>query len=185
MRTILTIPMVPMLTLLTCAAAAPLTAQSDPNPCPLHAQHMAAAAHDHATAVDQRGDAVMGFEHDRTTHHFLLAQDGGAIQVEANDPKDAESLAQIRGHLSQVARAFASGDFLMPQKVHDRTLPGVPEMARLKAAISYRYEETERGGRVRITTADPQALKAVHEFLHAQIEDHRTGDPLTPASPAP
>jgi hypothetical protein len=143
---------------------------------------MAAAhdhAHDHDTAVDQRGDAVMGFEHARTTHHFLLASDGGAIQVEANDPKDVESLSQIRGHLAQVAAAFASGDFGMPGKVHDRTLPGIPEMTRLKAAISYRYEETEQGGRVRIITADPQALKAVHEFLRAQIEDHRTGDPLT------
>jgi hypothetical protein len=178
MRTILTILMA---TVLTCAAAAPLAAQSEADPCPLHAQHMAAAAHDHATAVDQRGDAVMGFEHARTTHHFLLAKDGGAIQVEANDPKDAESLAQIRGHLAQVAKAFAGGDFGMPGKVHDRTLPGIPEMTRLKDAISYVYEETERGGRVRITTADPEALKAVHEFLRAQIEDHRTGDSLTPA----
>jgi hypothetical protein len=175
MRTIL------MATVLTCAAAAPLAAQSEANPCPLHAQHMAAAARDHATAVDQRGDAVMGFEHARTTLHFLLAKDGGAIQVEANDPRDAESLTQIRGHLAQVAKTFASGDFLMPQKVHDRTLPGIPEMSRLKDVISYGYEETERGGRVRITTADPEALKAIHEFLRAQIEDHRTGDSLTPA----
>ncbi len=176
MRTIL------MATLLTCATVGTLVAQSDPNPCPLHAQHMAAASHDHGTTVDQRGDAVMGFEHARTTHHFLLASDGGAIQVEANDPKDAESLAQIRGHLTQVAKAFSTGDFEMPQKVHDRTLAGIPEMSHFKDAISYRYEETERGARVRITTTDPEALKAVHEFLRDQIEDHKTGDPLTPAS---
>lgn len=28
-----------------------------------------------------------------------------------------------------------------------------------------------------ITTANPKALKAIHEFLRFQIEDHRTGDP--------
>lgn len=140
------------------------------NPCPLHAEHM--------KALDQRGDQVMGFEHTRTTHHFLIEKDGGVIQVEANDPADAGSRDQIRSHLTQVAQAFARGDFAMPGAIHDRVLPGVPEMTRLKGAISYRYEETDRGARVRITTADPVALEAVHAFLRSQIEDHRTGDPV-------
>ena len=120
----------------------------------------------------------MGFEHTRTTHHFLIEKDGGVIQVEANDPADAGSRDQIRSHLAQVAEAFSRGDFAMPKEIHDRVLPGVPEMTRLKGAISYRYEETDRGARVRITTADPAALEAVHSFLRAQIEDHQTGDPV-------
>jgi hypothetical protein len=164
-----------MATVLTCATVGSLAAQSDAVPCPLHAQHMAAASHDPGTAVNQRGDAVMGFDHTRTTHHFLLATDGGAIQVEVNDPQDTESLTQIRAHLTQVAKTFASGDFAMPHAVHDRTLAGIPEMSLFKAAISYRYEETERGARVRITTAAPEALKAVHAFLRDQIQDHKTG----------
>jgi hypothetical protein len=164
-------------TVLACAAAGSLAAQTtEPNPCPLHAQHMAAAA---GAELDQRGNQVMGFEHDRTVHHFLLERDGGAIQVEVNDPKDAESLGQIRAHLAQVATAFSGGDFSMTRAVHDRVLPGTPEMAQLKDAISYRYEEIERGARVRITAANPRALEAVHAFLRAQIEDHRTGDPST------
>ena len=163
--------------LLACVATGSLAAQTDANPCPLHAQHMK-AAHDQETALDHRGDQVMGFEHARTAHHFLLTQDGGAIQVEVTDPKDSESLAQIRGHLSQVASAFAGGDFEMTRQVHDRVLPGTAEMARLKEAISYRYEQTERGAQVRIATSDPAALRAIHAFLRAQIEDHRTGDPL-------
>jgi hypothetical protein len=171
-----------MATVLACATVGALSAQGNANPCPMHAQHMAAMSHDHGTAVDQRGDAVMGFDHARTTHHFFLATDGGSIQVEVNDPKDSESLTQIRAHLTQVAKAFATGDFEMPHKVHDRTLAGIPEMSHFKAAISYRYEETERGARVRITTTDSEALKAVHEFLRDQIQDHRTGDPLAPAS---
>jgi hypothetical protein len=39
----------------------------------------------HKAGVDQRGDHVMGFSRAKTTHHFLLYRDGGAIQVEAND----------------------------------------------------------------------------------------------------
>lgn len=162
-------------TILTCGAlAAPLLAQEAPPPCPLHAEHQK----DSVAALDQRGDAVMGFEHTRTTHHFFLKEDGGVIQVEANDSGDAASVARIRGHLAEVARAFTAGDFAMPGQIHGRVLPGVPEMTRLAGAIRYRYEDLERGGRVRITTEDPAARAAVHAFLAAQIGDHRTGDPL-------
>ena len=34
--------------------------------------------------MNKRGDKVMGFDHLKTTHHFILASDGGVIQVEAN-----------------------------------------------------------------------------------------------------
>lgn len=155
-----------------------LSAQEPMADCPMHAEHTA-AAHD----LDARGDKVMGFAHDRTAHHFLLTTDGGVIQVEANDPADGASRDAIRQHLTQVAAAFARGDFAMPGAIHDRTLPGVEAMQRLKDAITYRYEETERGGRVRIRAASPEARDAVHAFLRAQIADHRTGDPLeVPAS---
>ena len=60
--------------------------------------------------------------------------------------------------------------------IHVQTPPGVPVMKQLKAAIKYRFEETERGGRVRIVTGDAKALTAIHEFLRFQISDHRTGD---------
>ena len=49
-------------------------------------------------------------------------------------------------------------------------------MARLKDRITYRYEETPAGGRVRIVTGNAEALAAVHAFLRFQIEDHQTGD---------
>ena len=164
MRAILTAPIV---FLLAVAPAAAQTGEATPS-CPLHAQHQ---------ALDDRGDKVMGFGHTRTTHHFLLEKDGGVIQVEANDPQDTASLGQIRTHLAQVAEAFSRGDFAMPKEIHARVLPGVPEMIRLKGKISYRYEESAKGARVRITTAHPEALAAVHEFLQTQIGDHRTGDP--------
>ncbi|HKG22713.1 MAG TPA: hypothetical protein VKC34_12510, partial [Blastocatellia bacterium] len=86
------------------------------------------------------------------------------------------STDQIRRHLELISGMFAAGDFSTPFAVHARTPDGVSDMERLKAAITYTYEETARGGRVRISSIDAKALAAIHEFLRFQIEDHRTGD---------
>lgn len=132
----------------------------------------------HSEGVDRRGDKAMGFDHLKTSHHFRLYGDGGAIEVEANEQADLESRDRIRDHLARIARSFGSGDFSTPMFIHDRVPPGVEVMKRQKAVISYRFDETERGGRVKISTSDAEALKAIHEFLRFQIEDHRTGDPV-------
>lgn len=163
--------------LLLGGALASAAAASDPASCPLHAQHQAQAGHDHHAGVDRRGDEVMGFSHERTVHHFLVEPEGGTIQVEASNAADTESLRQIRTHLAEVARQFSAGDFSMPREIHDRVLPGVPEMIERKEAISYGFEELPNGARVVIRTADPAAVAAVHSFLEAQIGDHRTADP--------
>lgn len=144
-----------------------------------------AATHSHHAGVNQRGDHVMGFSHERTTHHFRLFADGGAIEVEANDPKDIASRDQIRAHLGHIAQMFAAGDFNSPMLIHDRVPPGVPTLQQLKGAVSYRFEKADRGGRVRITTPNGEALRAVHEFLRFQITDHQTGDSLQVAEPKP
>jgi hypothetical protein len=138
----------------------------------------AALAQDaHHDAVNSRGDKVMGFSHEKTTHHFRLFADGGEIEVTANNPKDAESRDQIRAHLPHIAQMFAAGNFNAPMLVHDRTPPGVPVLETLKDQVTYKYEQIDNGGRVRIRTRNAEALKAVHEFLRFQIEDHKTGDP--------
>ena len=43
----------------------------------------------------------------------------------------------------------------------------------------YEYAETSEGGRINITTVDPESLTAVHAFLKFQIADHKTGDQPT------
>ena len=140
----------------------------------------AAYSQSHHDGVNRRGDHVMGFSHDKTTHHFRLAKDGGVIEVTANDPKDAESRDQIRQHLGHIAGMFSAGNFNAPMLIHDQTPPGVPVLRRLKSEIKYEFESIEQGGRVKITTTNPEAIRAVHEFLRFQISDHQTGDPLTP-----
>jgi hypothetical protein len=134
----------------------------------------------HHDEVNRRGDHEMGFSHQKTTHHFRLAKDGGAIEVTANDPNDTESRDQIRQHLSHIAMMFSAGNFNAPMLIHDQTPPGVPAMKRLKSQIKYEFESIESGGRVKINSSNREAIDAVHEFLRFQITDHQTGDPLTP-----
>ncbi len=144
-----------------------------------HDQHHNPDAHSqHHSGVNERGDHAMGFSHEKTTHHFRLTANGGAIYVSANDAKDNESRDRIRMHLSHIAVLFKEGDFSKPMFTHGKTPPGVPAMTRLKAEINYAYQESERGGQVIITTANTEALAAIHDFLRFQITDHETGDSL-------
>jgi hypothetical protein len=136
----------------------------------MHAEH---------TAVDQRGDDVMGFSHGKTKHTFRLMKDGGAIEVRANEAKDSESIAAIRSHLREIATEFTAGTFTKPEAIHARVPDGVEVRKELGAAITFDYEELDRGARVRVKTKDARGLDAVHAFLKFQISDHRTGDAAT------
>jgi hypothetical protein len=126
--------------------------------------------------VDQRGDHVMGFSHDLTTHHFHLLKDGGEIVVTANDTKDTASVEQIRIHLSHIVRMFSNGNFNAPMVIHDTNPPGVATMIRLKSDIRYALSEIPRGAKIRIETSSSETTDAVHGFLLFQIVDHKTGD---------
>ena len=128
--------------------------------------------------MNQRGDHVMGFDHMKTTHHFLLQESGGSIEVTANSPDDVESSAQIRMHLKHIAAMFAEGNFNAPILIHDQTPPGVPVMQKFKDEIQYNFEEIDRGAAVRISTKNPTAVKAIHDFLRFQIKKHKTGDSM-------
>ena len=128
--------------------------------------------------MNQRGTQVMGFDQDKTVHHFRLYTDGGAIDVAVKDPADAANLAAIRAHLPHIAMMFGQGDFDAPMMVHDTRVPGTAELAKLTDRVTYTYVETPNGGRVNITTTDAGALAAVHAFLKFQITDHKTGDSL-------
>ena len=129
--------------------------------------------------MNHRGEQGMGFSQTATTHHFLLQANGGAIQVQANDPKDTAARDEIRMHLTHIAHAFAAGDFDIPMFVHDSEPPGVPTLKRLAAKITYTVEQTPHGGLVRMSTRDSEALSAVHEFLRFQIVEHQTKDLTT------
>lgn len=141
--------------------------------CPMHDQHQA-----HHAVVESHGDQDMGFPHDKTTHHFRMAVDGGAIEVNVNGSSDKTNTEAIRMHLSHIALMFGNGDFSTPMFIHDGVPPGATTMKLMKSQITYKYEEIPSGGRVRIQSTDPIALAAIHDFIRFQITEHQTGDSL-------
>lgn len=136
-------------------------------------------SNEHSTGVEMRGDHAMGFSHETTAHHFRLLKDGGIIEVDVLKPGDEATRDKIRMHLSHIAAMFSANNFDVPMFIHDREPPGVSTMKQRHDSIAYTYQSTDLGAEVRITTEDAKALQAVHDFLRFQIQDHRTGDPIT------
>jgi hypothetical protein len=71
----------------------------------------------------------------------------------------------------------AAGGVEPGQLLHTETeAEAVADNHQRKDAIAYAFESTPHGARVRIRTADPEALRAAHVFLRYQIAEHKTGD---------
>jgi hypothetical protein len=104
---------------------------------------------------------VMGFPHDKTTHHFRLYSDGGGIEVTVNDSKDFLNTQAIRSHLTHIVTMFSNGEFSIPMFVHDQVPRGAPVMKEKRAELPYPFEELPAGGMVRIKTTNPDELKAI------------------------
>jgi hypothetical protein len=147
-----------------------------------HAAHAGHGSHAHGAApadsgfaaLQQRGKAAMGVDQYTSTHCFDALADGGRIELR-RDSDDPAGVATIRAHLRSIADAFGAGDFSTPAAVHMREVPGAAVMAARRGAITYTYRDLPRGGEVRIRTADPDALRAIHDFMAFQRGDHRAG----------
>lgn len=125
-------------------------------------------------ALQARGQQAMGVDQYTSTHLFDALPDGGRIELQ-RDVDDAAGVSRIRAHLQELAGAFRSGDFGTPAFVHMREVPGTRVMAERREAITYTYRDLPRGGELRMATSDPEALRAIHEFMAFQREDHRAG----------
>jgi hypothetical protein len=142
----------------------------------LSAQQHSRSAHDSAfAAMQERGRIVMGVDQYTSTHHFDALPDGGRIELQ-RDVSDSAGVARIRMHLRQIAIAFKAGDFSTPAVVHMRDVPGANVMVAKRDVITYETHELPRGAELRVRTRDPEALRAVHDFMAFQrTEHHATG----------
>jgi hypothetical protein len=162
-------------------AAFAFSAQADDmSSCPMHAQHMAAAAKtnadgssSHGTEVDHRHDTLV-MSHETTHHSFRLFRDGGAIELVANAADDAATIEAVRTHVRMIADQFAANDFSTPMFVHDKTPDGVSDIKRLHSDIKFQFETLPAGARIHMTTSNGEALAALHAFLKFQVVEHRT-----------
>jgi hypothetical protein len=128
---------------------------------------------DDFAAMQTRGEHVMGVEQYASAHVFEDLPDGGRVVLDRADASDSADIARIRVHMRDIEAAFRAGDFSKPFEVHAQTVPGTAVMTARRAAIRYEAADRPRGGEVRITSSDPVAVSAIHEFLAFQRDAHR------------
>lgn len=126
-------------------------------------------------ALQQRGETAMGVNQYTSQHVFESLPTGGRIVLQRKEP-DSVGEAAIRAHMRTIANAFSSGNFAVPGFVHATSeVPGTAVMKELKAEITYTPGDLPRGAEVVISTRNPKAVSAIHDFLAFQRMDHRTG----------
>ncbi len=130
-------------------------------------------ARDDFAAMQARGEQVMGVDQYTSAHVFEDLPDGGRVVLDRADASDTAAITGIRAHMRDIEAAFRAGDFSKPFSVHAQTVPGTEVMTARHASISYAAVDRPRGGEVRITSRDPAAVAAIHEFLAFQRQAHR------------
>ena len=123
-------------------------------------------------AMQTRGEHVMGVNQYTSAHVFEDLPDGGRVVLERADASDTADITTIRAHMRDIATAFRAGDFTKPFEVHAQTVPGTSVMSARRAVISYEAVDRPRGGEVRIRSAEPAVVTAIHEFLEFQRQQH-------------
>jgi hypothetical protein len=77
--------------------------------------------------------------------------------------------------MHHIAAAFSAGDFSLPGFVHARDVPGTAVMVARRQMIRYTVEVLPRGAAIRLQSTDTAAVRAIHEFLAFQRQDHHAG----------
>jgi hypothetical protein len=154
--------------------SANLSAQTVDHSTMDHASHMATMGDTQRQAeVSERGQDVMPFSLDATTHIFIENQAGGIQQVVAKNPSDATQVSFIREHLQEIRDQFLKGNFSAPSQIHGQNMPG---LATLKAAtagqIMIDYKNIEGGAQLTYRSANADLILALHQWFDAQLSDH-------------
>ena len=123
-------------------------------------------------AMQERGRMVMGVNQYTSAHVFEDLPDGGRVVLDRDSTGVSSGVATIRQHMRDIAAAFQAGDFNKPFQVHAQVVPGTAVMQARRSAITYEVVDRPRGGEVRIRSADPAAVAAIHEFLGFQRAGH-------------
>lgn len=133
--------------------------------------------------VRARGQQVMPFDLNRTTHVFAKTTVGGVESVLIKSSSDRDQLPLTRSHLRKEERLFSRGDFRDPMAIHGMQMPGIDALRRSAAEITITYRSLPRGAQLRYATDDPKVREALHEWFDVQLMDH--GADARPAPPLP
>ena len=107
------------------------------------------------------------------SHDFELTPEGGFIAMQL--PTDnAVRVRQIRSHIKEIAELFAAGDFRLPPRSGSvDKVPGARVMQQRLADIKFSAQPIPRGSEIVMSSADPNAIAAIHEFLEFHRLEHQ------------
>jgi hypothetical protein len=148
-----------------------LMAACGKSPSPDVVRRAGAAADTAFAGVQSRGDVAMGVDQYTSTHIFEPLPDGGRIELQ-RDTRDSLGAIQIQRHMRQIAASFAAGNFEVPGFVHARNVPGTELMAAHRVEIAYTVQDLPRGAALRLSSTTPRVVRAIHDFLQFQRQDH-------------
>jgi len=97
-----------------------------------------------------------GKDRETMSKRVFLNERGGGYEVRVTDPKDSRTVGAVQEELRKAAE--------------DQTKASTPAMQEHQQEIIYRYEQTNRGGRLRIETKSPDALRAIQNYLRSQMD---------------
>ncbi|MFE9677181.1 aspartate carbamoyltransferase [Streptomyces sp. NPDC006259] len=127
---------------------------------------------DRQETVAERGQSVMPFDLEQTTHRFTPTETGGVQDVVADQADDTKQIGLIRTHLQQEATAFGRGDFGDPAQIHGDSMPGLKGLQEGYERIEVRYRERPDGATLTYATDEPALVDALHDWFQAQLSDH-------------
>jgi Flp pilus assembly protein TadD len=133
--------------------------------------------------VQERGTAVMGVDQHASRHRFDSFSNGGVVVLEVENAGDTAAIGAIRNHMRGIASDFRAGHFDKPFQVHARNVPGTGVMAARSGHITYIASDLPRGAQLQILSRDPQAIRAIHDFLAFQRMDHSAAGHVHPPAP--
>jgi len=122
--------------------------------------------------VARRGEPVMPFDLDATTHAFDPTDTGGRQSVVADDSGDTDQIALVRAHLREEAERFRKGEFGDPAAIHGHDMPGLAVLEERGDALEITYRDTTRGAELTFVSEDPAVVSALHDWFAAQLSDH-------------
>jgi hypothetical protein len=96
----------------------------------------------------------------RTSEHVFLEKNGGGVEVIVVDPSDTNAREEVQQDLRRAAA--------------ERNSLASPAMQEHNGSITYRFEKTKRGARVRITTRNDDALRAIQEYLRGRMGEQES-----------
>ncbi len=123
--------------------------------------------------IVERGNHVMPFDLELTTHVFSKSVNGGIQKVIVKDLANIKQIKLIREHLTKISHEFKQGDFSNPEKIHGNTMPGLKELRMAKPTeINIVYKDLPNGAEITYSTDTPILITAIHQWFDAQLNDH-------------